>query len=194
MKKVRFQYSKTNTVEVKVSISMPYYARALSTFHADKVVCPASLKGPEIAQRFVTRNTRPPNAHDRDHDDCMKLILTGDPSENLTRLIGRDVYPVSFVSGNGVSLELTPSMCLIAPIDGITLDATILMVDDYYKLKVFEDTQVQSEAKLLASMAVWKAKRGIYYLKNLNRSFTLEFDEVRWAAMKQKFIEWSNTF
>lgn len=181
-------------VAFSIRVTMPYYARALSTFHADKVVCPSSLKSPELAQRLVTRNSRPSNTYEQDHDDCMKLILTGDPSEDLSRIVGQDVYPVSFVSANGVSLELTPSMCLVAPIDGITLDATILMVGDYYNLKVFEDTQLQSEAKLLASMAVWKAKRGIYYLKNLNRSFTLEFDEVRWAAMKQKFIEWSTTF
>jgi len=64
------------------------------------------------------------------------------------------------------------------------------MVDDYLT-KYFSKTEEEINIKLLATMAVWKAKKGIYIIKNMKKNIYIDFDNSKWEYILSKIKLWS---
>lgn len=65
------------------------------------------------------------------------------------------------------------------------------MVDDYLTKFFRTNTEEEIRTKLLATMAVWKAKKGIYIIKNMNKNICIEFDKSKWEEILYKIKLWS---
>jgi hypothetical protein len=66
------------------------------------------------------------------------------------------------------------------------------MTDDYYK-EFTPENEKQIESKLMATMAVWKAKYGIYVLKS-GALKKIEFDYSNWQQIHAKLQKWAQKF
>ena len=108
----------------------------------------------------------------------------------LTNLIGDEVYTPRDCYSGIYKIIIKEDLGLIARIDGITKDKCIVMVDNYYK-RFFPDTEESLKIKLLSSMAVWKAKKGIYYIRKMKKIIKMDFDNERWESILKGIKSWA---
>ena len=111
---------------------------------------------------------------------------------NLTKIIGDNVYkPWDCLSGI-YQVEINEKMGLVARPNGITKNnECVVMVDDYLTKFFRTNTEEELRIKLLATMAVWKAKKGIYIIKKMNKNICIEFDKSKWEEILYKIKLWS---
>jgi len=124
-----------------------------------------------------------------------ELFSSNNIDLELSQIVGQIVYkPNSCYSGifmidlgkgsNGIGLNARPC--------GVTaLNETIIMVNNIQK-KFYSNTQEEIELKLLSTMAVWKAKKGIYIMKHTKNIICLDFDEKKWIEVLKVIKQWSD--
>ena len=67
------------------------------------------------------------------------------------------------------------------------------MVDTYIKY-MNATTEKELKIKLLATMAVWRAKHGIVIIQNMmNHIIRLDFNEVEWNILLEKIKVWADS-
>ena len=118
-----------------------------------------------------------------------RLFNDNNIDEELTKIIGDKVYkPLDCLSGI-YQIEITHKMGLVARPDGITKNnECVIMVDDYITKY---DSEENIKIKLLSTMAVWKAKKGIYVIKKMCKNIIIVFDESKWINILNKIKLWA---
>ena len=127
--------------------------------------------------------------------NCMKCLFNDDKLDtNLSELIGEKVYkPWDCLSGY-YKIEINNKLGLIAYINGITKNNTIIMVDDYINnKKMKESTKEEKEILLICTMAVWEADKCIYFYKKLNETICLNFDQNKWFNILVNIKQWATS-
>ena len=96
-----------------------------------------------------------------------KLFDENNIDNELTQIIGDSVYkPWDCLSGI-YQLEINERMGLVARPNGITKNnECVVMVDDYLT-KFYRNTEEELKIKLLSTMAVWKAPKGVYIITKM---------------------------
>jgi len=172
---------------------------AIAAHHVDKIVCPGNPNGHELAKKYVDRIPEVSTGVIREvrlaRDLSLELAMERSvPDPFMSNLIGETT--VMFEEPYIERMNVSPRLTLTAKIDGMSHDRTIVIRDDYVK-KIWPDTQEQTEAKLLATLIIWGADRGVYYFERLDKKIELEMNlslHDRWnGSMKETLIEWSET-
>jgi hypothetical protein len=174
---------------------------SIAAHHVDKIVSPGHANGPELAKKYVYKipevSTQALKGVQLARDLNLDLIMERSvPDPFMSNLLGETI--IMFEDSYSQKLNVSPKLTLIAKIDGMSRggsDITIVIRDRYVK-KLYPETQEQTEAKLLATLAVWGAGRGVYYFENLDEKIELniEDDWEKWyGSMEKKLIEWSET-
>ena len=98
----------------------------------------------------------------------------------LTQIIGDNVYkPWDCLSGI-YQVEINERMGLVARPNGITNNnECVVMVDDYLTKFYKSNTEEELKIKLLSTMAVWKAKKGVYIITKMKKNIYIEFDKCK---------------
>lgn len=110
---------------------------------------------------------------------------------DLTEIIGDNVYkPWDCLSGI-YQVEINEKMGLVARPDGITENnECVVMVDNYFNY-LGPNAEEEIRIKLLATMAVWKAKKGVYIIKKMNKIISIDFDNTKWEDILCKIKLWA---
>ena len=122
------------------------------------------------------------------------LFNENNVDQHLTELVGEKVYkPWDCLSGI-YQIEINPTMGLVARPQGVTMNnSTLVMVDTYIKY-MNATTEKELKIKLLATMAVWRAKHGIVIIQNMmNHIIRLDFNEVEWNILLEKIKVWADS-
>lgn len=109
----------------------------------------------------------------------------------LTELLGEKVYkPWDCLSGI-FQIEVNSKLGLVSRPHGVTANnETILMTDDFID-EMTEQLKEECEIKLLATMAVWQAKKGVYYVIKSKEIFSVDFNEEKWLKILENIREWA---
>jgi hypothetical protein len=112
----------------------------------------------------------------------------------LTQFVGENVYkPWDCLSGI-YQIEINDNMGLVARPNGITKNnECVIMVDDYLTKFYSDNTEEELKIKLLSTMAVWKAKKGIYIIKKMEKNIYIDFDNAKWEAILSKIKLWGES-
>lgn len=112
-------------------------------------------------------------------------------NQKLTKKFDEKVYkPWDCLSGI-YQININDNMGLIARPTGVTKNNNcIIMVDDYIS-EFYEQTEEEIKIKLLATMAVWKANKGVYIINKMNQQITVDFDSSKWASILEKIKLWA---
>jgi hypothetical protein len=112
----------------------------------------------------------------------------------LTQIIGDNVYkPWDCLSGI-YQVEINERMGLVARPNGITKNnECVVMVDDYLTKFYRSNTKEELKIKLLTTMAVWKAKKGVYIIIKMKKNIYIEFDNSKWEEILYKIKLWSES-
>jgi hypothetical protein len=113
---------------------------------------------------------------------------------DLTQIIGGNVYkPWDCLSGI-YQVEINERMGLVARPNGITKNNDcVVMVDDYLTKFYRTNTEEEIKIKLLSTMAVWKANKGVYIIKKMKKNIYITFDNEKWKDILCKIKLWSET-
>ena len=125
----------------------------------------------------------------------MKRLFNDDNIDYaLTQIIGDNVYkPWDCLSGI-YQIEINERMGLVARPNGITKNNECVVMVDNYLTKFFRtNNEEELRIKLLATMAVWKAKKGVYIIKKMNKNIYIEFDNSKWEEILCEIKLWSET-
>lgn len=122
-----------------------------------------------------------------------KLYSDDNLDAKLTACVGENIYkPWDCLSGIFQS-EITPTLGLIARPSGVSRDnIKLIMTDDFYN-DFTPENEKQIESKLIATMAVWNAKQGIYILKS-GAQKQIDFNYSDWQEILTKLQKWACTF
>jgi len=114
--------------------------------------------------------------------------------DNLTKIVGENVYkPWDCLSGI-YQIEINDNMGLVARPNGITMNNNcVIMVDNYLTRYFRQNTEEELEIKLLSTMVVWKAKKGLYIIEKMDKIIQLDYDESRWNNILTGVKSWSKT-
>ena len=167
---------------------------SLSTVHVDKIVCPKFEYAPEKAKSYVSTYSTPPvgfEAKEKTKYLYLSLVRSGiyGKDQLMSDLAGKPIFSVK----TDEQLNVSPNLTLIGSVDGISSDYETIVIRDKFIKEMRPETKEQSEAKLLATIATWRATHGIYYLENLEEKIELEFDFKRWLNMESIIVKWSET-
>ena len=167
---------------------------SLSTVHVDKIVCPAFSSAPEKAKSYVSTSSTPPvgfEAKEKTKHMYISLIIAEkyEKDQFMSDLAGKPIYSVNIDS----RLQVSPNLMLNGVIHGISSDLNTIIIRDGFVKRKYPETNEQSEAKLIATLATWGADHGIYYFENLGEKIELEFDYKRWLKMESIIAKWSET-
>jgi hypothetical protein len=110
----------------------------------------------------------------------------------LTQIIGDNVYkPWDCLSGI-YQLEINERMGLVARPDGITNNnECVVMVDNYLTEFYRTNTEEELKIRLLSTMAVWKAKKGVYVITKMKKNIYIDFNNSKWEEILSKIKLWS---
>jgi hypothetical protein len=99
-----------------------------------------------------------------------RLINENNIDYELTQIIGDNVYkPWDCLSGI-YQVEINERIGLVARPNGITKNnECIVMVDDYLTKFYRSNSEEELKIKLLATIAVWKAKKGVYIITKMKK-------------------------
>jgi hypothetical protein len=164
------------------------------------------MKNAEQAKSYVktgdTLNSRyyPSNneaIHKHGHEYVKQRIFNQLYNENnidveLSTLVGENVFtPWDCLSGI-FQIKINENMGLVARPHGVTLNNdTIIMVDDFIT-KFRSDTDNEIRVKIIATMSVWNAKKGIYFIKKMNRILHFNFNVDEWNHILEQVKMWAN--
>jgi len=163
------------------------------------------IKTPQQARTYIKNgSTLNPNYYSGNKDEIetqgpdavykkfMNILFSDNNIDSELSVIAEEpVYkPWDCLSGI-YQYEINETMGLVARPQGITKDnETVIMTDTF--LKYFSpDTEAVIEAKMLATMVVWKAKRGIYYIANMDKVVLVNFDEDKWNSILTRIKIWA---
>jgi len=123
-----------------------------------------------------------------------RLINENNIDYELTQIIGDNVYkPWDCLSGI-YQVEINEKIGLVARPNGITKNnECIVMVDDYLTKFYRSNSEEELKIKLLATMAVWKAKKGVYIITKMKKNIYIEFDNSKWEDILCKIKLWAET-
>ena len=123
-----------------------------------------------------------------------KLFNENNIDDDLTQIIGENVYvPWDCLSGI-YQLEINKKMGLVARPDGITKNnECVVMVDNFTWGLNGIITEEELKIKLLATMAVWKAKKGVYIITKMKKTIYINFDSSKWEEILGKIKIWAET-
>ena len=123
-----------------------------------------------------------------------KLFNENNIDYDLTQSIGENVYkPWDCLSGI-YQVEINERMGLVARANGITKNNECVVIVDDYLTKFFRiNTEEELRIKLLSTMAVWKAKKGIYIIDKMNKRISIDFDNTKWEDILCKIKLWADT-
>ena len=82
-------------------------------------------------------------------------------------------------------------MGLVARPDGITTNNECVVMVDTFNKYFSSDTEEEIRIKLLATMAVWKAKKGVYIIKKMNKKISIDFDNAEREGILCKIKLWA---
>ena len=109
----------------------------------------------------------------------------------LTEIIGDNVYkPWDCLSGI-YQHEINERMGLVARPNGITINNECVVMVDNYLTKFYRNTEEELKIKLLSTMAVWKAKKGVFIITKMNKNIYIDFDNSKWEEILCKIKLWS---
>lgn len=112
--------------------------------------------------------------------------------QDLTRIAGQSMYvPQDLMSGIFMVEILPQKLGLNAGINGISRDGHTILILDKYLWALNTKFQEEIEIKMLAAMAVWKARKCIYYVTQSKESHWLNFNEERWNGYFSIVKEWA---
>jgi len=107
----------------------------------------------------------------------------------LTEIIGENVYtPWDCLSGI-YKIKINENMGLVARPDGITKNNECVIMVDNYLTKTYCEEELK--IKLLSTMAVWKAKKGVYIITKMNKQINMDFDDSMWENILYKIQLWN---
>jgi hypothetical protein len=123
-----------------------------------------------------------------------KLFNDNNIDCNLTEIIGENVYkPWDCLSGI-YQFEINEHMGLVARPNGITKNnECVVMVDNYLTYFYRDKTEEEIKVKLLSTMAVWKAKKGVYIITKMNKNIYMTFCNSKWEDVLCKIKLWTET-
>ena len=155
----------------------------------------SGCRTPEQAKRYVRYDeTLNPLCYPRNQeyvnvrgDICNEF----DIDDELTQLIGENVYtPQNFL----YQIDINERLVLVSIPSGVTENnECIVMVDEYIDKFYRRNIEEEVKVRLLATMAVWKAARGVFIVKKMNKQFYMEFDDSKWEDILHKIQIWSKT-
>lgn len=119
-----------------------------------------------------------------------RLFDDANTDEELTSIIGETVYkPWDCLSGI-YQIEINGSLGLVARPDGVTKNNCIIIKDTF--MNRYNDViEHEIRLKLMTTMAVWKAAKGVYVLENLGKVIFVEFSEEEWKQIYDAIKEWA---
>ena len=99
-----------------------------------------------------------------------RLFNENNIDQGLTQIIGENVYkPWNCLSGI-YQIEINERMGLLARPNGITQNNECVVIVDDSPAKFFRtNNEEELKIKLLATMAVWRANKGVYFIKKMNK-------------------------
>lgn len=122
-----------------------------------------------------------------------RLFNENNIDSDLTQLLGENVYkPWDCLSGI-YQVEINEKMGLVARPSGITKNnECAVMVDNFLTHSIFrDDSDEEIEIKLLTTMAVWRAKKGVYVISKMNTIIRIDFDNAKWEDILRKIKLWA---
>lgn len=109
----------------------------------------------------------------------------------LTQIIGENVYKPRDCYSGIYQIEINENMGLIAYAHGITKNNECVIMNDDYITKFWNTTEQEIKIKLLSTLAVWKAKKGVYIITKMNKNIYIDFDNSKWEEILFKIKLWS---
>lgn len=154
-------------------------------------------KGKELNPLYYPSNLNDIEQHGEKHvkDKFMnQLFNINNIDTELSEIVGENAFvPWDCLSGI-FQYFINNHLGIVAKPCGVTKDnETIIMCDDFVRFKS-SSTDLECKTKLLATMAVWKAKKGIYYFKQLDENISIEFDEIKWLETVKIIDTWYMNF
>tara|TARA_B100001250_G_scaffold370751_1_gene355100 strand:- start:1409 stop:1999 length:591 start_codon:yes stop_codon:yes gene_type:complete len=110
---------------------------------------------------------------------------------DLTKIIGDNVYKPWDCLSIIYQVEINEKMGLVARPDGITENNECVVMVDNYLNYLGPNAEEEIRIKLLATMAVWKAKKGVYFIKKMNKKISIDFDNTKWEDIFCKIKLWA---
>lgn len=110
------------------------------------------------------------------------MIESGDSySELLTGFFGEPIFRPLKGMADIFQIELSEELSLFCRIDGFSLDREcVYLVDEYYTF-LLPNVETKQCIILMAAMALWRAKRGVFLFRKCNNKvIEMEFDEKVW--------------
>lgn len=169
-------------------------------------ICGLGCKTPEDAKKYIKYGkTLNPDYYELNQEDIIvngedhayhkfmeKLFNENNIDYVLTQIVGDNVYkPWDCLSGI-YQIEINERMGLVALPNGVTKNNDCIVVVDDYLTKFYRDDQEEEvKIKLLSTMSVWKAKRGIYIITKMKRNICIEFDNSKWEEILRKIKLWA---
>ncbi len=121
-----------------------------------------------------------------------RLFDKNNIDNQLTKIIGENVYkPWDCLSGI-FKININDKLGLVARPNGVTKNNDCIIIVDDYITKLYNNTEEEINIKLLSTMAVWKANKGIYIIKRMNKNISIEFDNNKWNDILNKIKIWAN--
>lgn len=123
-----------------------------------------------------------------------RLFNENNIDSELSQIVGEKVYkPWDCLSGI-YQVKINDKMGLVAKPNGITQNnECVVLVDDFLFKFYKNDIEEELTLKLIATMAVWKAKKGLYIIKKMKKNIYIEFDNSKWEKILYKIQLWSDT-
>ncbi len=126
----------------------------------------------------------------------MKGLTTGGNAEILlSEIIGEQCFKPSRTITSYFNIDVNEELKIVAFPEALTANnETVVMVDTFATaehLKRRRQTVDEMEIKLLATMAVCRARKGIYLLMNVKGKIEMEFDEERWMLILDGVKNWA---
>jgi len=148
-------------------------------------------KTPTEAKKYIKNGNNFNNSYDK--ENIVGLFDENNIEPDLTEIVGENVYePWNFFSGI-YKIKINEKLRLIARPNGVTKNnECVVMIDDYL-VKFNSDIEEEIKIKLLSTMAVWKAKKGVYIIVRIQKIIKINFDNHKWKYILNEIKLWSKT-
>tara|TARA_B100000963_G_scaffold354176_1_gene370176 strand:- start:585 stop:1190 length:606 start_codon:yes stop_codon:yes gene_type:complete len=112
--------------------------------------------------------------------------------DGISEIVGEMTYTPREQPTGIAKIEVNEKIGLLSELHGITRDGeTVIIWDEYWnRPKLPYGVEDEIKIKMLGTMAVWKAKKCIYILSEMNnQTITLDFDSEKWQDILTKLQE-----
>jgi tetratricopeptide (TPR) repeat protein len=115
--------------------------------------------------------------------------------ENLTRRFDEIFYRPADCYSGVFQIELSESIGLNAFVHGVSMKLEcVLMTDEHQNKKPSGDDLERIRIRMICTMAVWRAKRGICYLPLINSHIRFQFKEEEWLPILALLRKWAASY